>query len=110
MENREKKNWKDTMKAIWQWIYRLRSVLLSIPVVYMALRFAKENLDRLPREVGVNLLTNGEYQFMVSREVAVVGPLAVTAFCLLLIVPALVVLKERFKEIEGGELDAAGQY
>lgn len=31
-------------------------------------------------------------------------------FCLLLIIPALLVLKERFKEIEGGELDAAGQY
>ena len=33
-----------------------------------------------------------------------------TVFCLLLIIPALLVLKERFKEIEGGELDAAGQY
>ncbi len=32
------------------------------------------------------------------------------AFCLLLILPVFVVLKERFKEIEGGELDAAGQY
>ena len=31
-------------------------------------------------------------------------------FCLILIGPALLVLKERFKEIEGGELDAAGQY
>ena len=32
------------------------------------------------------------------------------AFCLLLIIPALVVLKQRFREIEGGELDAAGEY
>ena len=32
------------------------------------------------------------------------------AFCLLLIIPALIVLKERFKEIEGGELDAAAEY
>ncbi len=31
-------------------------------------------------------------------------------FCLLLIIPALTVLKQRFKEIEGGELDAAGKY
>jgi len=36
------------------------------------------------------------------------GGLAV--LCLVLIVPVLLVLKERFKEIEGGELDAAGQY
>jgi len=35
---------------------------------------------------------------------------ALAVLCLLLIVPAVLVLKERFKEIEGGELDAAGQY
>lgn len=38
-------------------------------------------------------------------------PFAVLAvFCLLLILPALWVLKIRFTEIEGGELDAAGKY
>ena len=31
-------------------------------------------------------------------------------FCLLLIIPALIVLKQRFKEIEGGELGVAGKY
>ena len=36
--------------------------------------------------------------------------LVLAVVCLLLIVPALCVLKERFKEIEGGELDAAGKY
>lgn len=36
------------------------------------------------------------------------GILAV--FCLLLIIPALLLLKNRFQEIEGGELDAAAQY
>lgn len=30
--------------------------------------------------------------------------------CLAMIVPALFVLRSRFKEIEGGELDAAGKY
>lgn len=30
--------------------------------------------------------------------------------CLALIIPALLVLKSRFHEIEGGELDAAGKY
>lgn len=38
-------------------------------------------------------------------------PFAVLAvFCLLLLLPALWVLKKRFDEIEGGELDAAGKY
>jgi len=32
------------------------------------------------------------------------------AFCLVLILPAIFVLKARFKEIEGGELDAARKY
>ena len=30
--------------------------------------------------------------------------------CLLLIIPAVLVLKQRFNEIEGGELDAAAEY
>ena len=35
---------------------------------------------------------------------------ALAGFCGLLVIPALVVLKERFQEIEGGELDAAAEY
>lgn len=35
---------------------------------------------------------------------------ALAAGCLLLIIPALVVMKQRFKEIEGGELDEAAEY
>lgn len=36
--------------------------------------------------------------------------LALAVLSVLLIVPVLVLLKQRFKEIEGGELDEAGQY
>lgn len=32
------------------------------------------------------------------------------AFCAGLMIPALVVLRQRFREIEGGELDAAAEY
>lgn len=35
---------------------------------------------------------------------------ALAGLCGLLVIPALVVLKERFKEIEGGESDAAAEY
>lgn len=41
---------------------------------------------------------------------AVVLFAALAVFCVLLIVPALAALKERFYEIEGGELDEARQY
>ena len=36
--------------------------------------------------------------------------LVLALFCLGLIVPAVLLLKDRFEEIEGGELDAAGKY
>ena len=36
--------------------------------------------------------------------------LVLTGICLLTVLPALWLLKVRFKEIEGGELDAAAEY
>ena len=36
--------------------------------------------------------------------------LVLALLCLVLIIPALWTLRERIKEIEGGELDAAAQY
>ena len=36
--------------------------------------------------------------------------LVLAVLCLIMVVPALFALKERFKEIEGGEVDAAGKY
>lgn len=69
---------------IGKWSYRLRSVLLAVPVGIGAVILAMRNMKLLPEAVGINLLANGEYQWMVNRNVAVMGPLAVTAVCLLL--------------------------
>lgn len=66
------------------WVYRLRGVLLAIPVAAIAIRLALDNKERLPEVVGINLQKTGEYAMMVTRNVAVMGPLAVTAVCLLL--------------------------
>ena len=65
-------------------IYRLRKVLLAIPVVYYALKLAAYNGKHLPEEVGINLLSSGEFAMTISREMAVMGPLVVTAACLVL--------------------------
>lgn len=65
-------------------VYRLRSVFLAIPVVYYALKLASYNADHLPEQVGLNLLSTGEFAMTISRELAVTGPLAVTAACLVL--------------------------
>ena len=66
------------------WIFRLRKVIMAVPVVYLAVRIAIANLERLPEHVGLNIQSSGEFAMMVTRNYAVFGPLCVTAFCLLL--------------------------
>ena len=65
-----------------KWTYRLRSVLLSIPVAVVALALAVRNLQRLPSEVGIYMLTNGEYRWTISRSTAAWVPVGITAVCL----------------------------
>jgi len=65
-------------------VYRLRSVFFAILVAYYALKLAAYNGKHLPEQVGLNLLSNGEFAVMISRELAVTAPLAVTAACLVL--------------------------
>ena len=43
------------------WIWRLRKVLMAIPVVYAAVRLAIDNMNRLPENVGLNLQETGEF-------------------------------------------------
>jgi len=83
MENQEKK--KNGFKTVWSWIYRLRSVILAVPVAVGAIILALHNNANLPEMVGINIQATGEYAETVSRNVAVLGPLAVTAVCLLMV-------------------------
>ena len=68
----------------YQVIMRFRKIFISIPVVYGALKLAAYNRDRLGSEVGLLLQENGSYAYTVARDTAIMGPLAVTAVCLLL--------------------------
>ena len=74
----------ETLRTIWKWAYRLRSVVLAIPVAAAAVILAIYNLATLPDMVGFNLQANGEYAQMISKGLVVMGPLALTAVCLLL--------------------------
>ena len=79
--------WSKIMKVIGilvMVLYRLRSVFLAIPVVWFALKLAAYNSKHLPEEVGLNLLSTGEFAMTISRELAVTGPLAITVACLVL--------------------------
>ena len=66
------------------WAFRLRKFVMAAPVVYLALKFAMDNMERLPDMVGLNLQSSGEFALLVSKGYAVAGPLGVTVFCLFL--------------------------
>lgn len=66
------------------WLYRLRKPVMAAPVVYYALKLAQYNSAHLPEQVGINLQSTGEFAQTIAREMAVMGPLALTAACLLL--------------------------
>ena len=74
----------NVMRMIGNLIYRLRKVIMTIPVVYYAIVFGVYNAKYLPDRVGLVLQSNGEFAQTVSRGLAVMGPLGVTAACLLL--------------------------
>lgn len=79
-----KRIWK-VLRTVWAYIYRLRTVILSVPVGVVAVILALRNLSRLPGSVGIWLLENGEFLMMVPKALAVVAPIAVTALCILLV-------------------------
>jgi hypothetical protein len=70
--------------VIWKWLYNLRSILLAVPVVIATIRLAILNMNRLPDSVGIMILSSGDYQWMVDKAIAVMGPIAITAACLFL--------------------------
>ena len=80
--------WNEFKKAFqvaWHKIYRMRKVVLVLPVAAIAVILAIYNLANLPPLVGFDMQTNGEFAIQIIRELAVLGPLAITAICLLLV-------------------------
>ena len=72
------------IKGICKWIFNLRGFFMAIPVALAALYLAAQNMARLPEEVGINLLANGQYEYLISRGLAVMGPLVITGVCLVM--------------------------
>ena len=68
----------------YQVIMRFRKIFITIPVVYGALKLAAYNRDHLAAEVGILLQENGSYAYTITRDAAIMYPLAVTGICLLL--------------------------
>ena len=56
---------------ICDWIIKLRKILLVIPVAVAAIYLAMMNSEKLPEMVGIGLLENGDFAYVVARSVAV---------------------------------------
>ena len=74
----------NVVKNIGIYIFKCRAILISMPVLLVALFQAAQNSARLPEQVGINLLATGEYARMVSRTGAVLTPLLLTIGCIVL--------------------------
>ena len=72
------------LRLVWEFLYRMRKILLAAPVVVLSLRLAVYSAQKLPEQVGLSLQATGEYAYVISRDAAVFGPVVVTAVCLLL--------------------------
>lgn len=77
-------NFNSLINFIGMILFRLRKIVLAVPVVYAALKLASYNRANLPEQVGIDLQSSGEFAQMIARDVAVMGPLGLTAACLLL--------------------------
>ena len=79
---------KELQKAfavVWNFIHKARRMFLAIPIAFLAVCMGIYNEFALPASVGLFLQESGDYYFKVVRELAVLGPLALTAACLLLL-------------------------
>ena len=70
--------------VIGTWLFRLRKIILAVPVVYLAIRLFVYNSQNLPEMVGLGLQSSGEFAVTVARGLATTGPFALTMGCLVL--------------------------
>ena len=70
----------------WVYIFHFRKVLLALPVVFASIYLARLNWTYLPDQVGLSLMSNGQFAQLVDKSAAVYGPMGITAVCLALMV------------------------
>lgn len=74
----------DNITYAWKYMVKWKKVFLAVPVGAAAVMLAIGNLAKLPDTVGLNIQSDGTFSMLIARELAVLGPLAITALCLLL--------------------------
>lgn len=71
-------------KILYSYAFRFRKIPLAVPVVITSVYLAAYCRARMPEIVGIGLQENGQYTATISRDLAVLGPMAITFFCLIL--------------------------
>ena len=72
------------LRHIWVYVVKLRKIILAVPIGWGAIYLALNNMQQLPKTVGVGLQADGNFQLYVTRLPAVLAPLLITAVCVLL--------------------------
>jgi hypothetical protein len=72
------------LEAAFRYVLKFRKVFLAVPVGVAAVILALRNMIKLPVLVGLDLQASGEFSIQLVKEIAVLGPMAITAICLLL--------------------------
>ena len=81
---------ENKFKVIWRWFYRVRGLILAIPVLIVALVLALQNIMKLPQSVTFSTASVNDAGLLVFQNVtitktlAVWGPFGLTAACLAL--------------------------
>lgn len=74
----------NVFRIVYSFISRNHKIFLAIPVIVGAVVGAHYSMAYLPEPVGIFIQQDGTFRQYVSREAAVMAPIAVTAVCLLL--------------------------
>ena len=74
----------DNVEVAFKYVMKFKKLFLAAPIAAGAVILAIQNMIKLPALVGLFIQNDGEYSIQIVREVAVLGPMAVTAICLLL--------------------------
>lgn len=65
-----------------RWGFELRKLIMGAPVVLAMLALANECRRRLPETVGIILLESGDFERLISRDVAILATMIITSACL----------------------------
>ena len=76
------------IKNFFRGVFRLRGLLLSLPVAVASGYIAYLSYHNLPETVGLLMQPNGDFQFIITRQIAVLAPLAITFLCILITICA----------------------